>query len=1005
MKYDAFISYRHAELDLYIAKKLHKGLETFKVPRAIAKKSGKKNIKRVFRDQEELPIGSDLGDNIESALKESEFLLVVCSPRTPESYWVQKEISTFIQMHDREHVLAILVEGEPHEAFPKQLLEDEKGNPVEPLAADVRGKDKAEIHRKLKTEIMRLAAPLLHCSYDDLRQRHRERRIKKAAVLSAVIAILAVAFGAYSTYNAKLIRHNLEGKQRNQSKFLADMSLSLYEEGDRKAAVLVALEALPSKENDRPYVAEAQYALSEALRCYDTGNVIGMDRNLHHDLPVSDFHFNDDGTKLLSIDQGDNIYVWDVENGETLAKIAPQIDENGYVVSPVDAAVYEDHILICDYYGVHSVTFDGKEDWRTEEDSGFIYCLFDKDAKLAACVSNKEVIFFDITDGHKCYTMPDNIEDSYSAAMAFNEDRTKFAISHLRLGSEEAVTGCISVFDLKTQTVVDIDTVSTYIADVVFTADGCLVAAGLNESELKDMDQTAQSGYAEKIDIESGDLLWYKEFAYQAIGFNSGSIQLKSRSYPDDQTGEMHDEILMSVDNTAYTWDSVSGEQVARIEVGNGILSFLVSAGGSLGYLGESNGTIDIVDMTTGTNYSHAAIDTGKVLRDMAIRNGVLVLRAYESPSLTVMKYHEGTDMVEVKSYENSIQGVDHSTNETYYAVRVYGDDLQYEIYFFQSNDNTCLGQWLEDEASYIVTSGFISDEEYVIVDSDGKVIFYNVSSGKTEELETGDDFKFGNCANSKENPLILLYSGRKYCVIDLQKKEILSEGEIENNIYGAILSEDGQKIYCSLGKNGVYIIEASTGKLQQIETEGYQILNGEEIQEALALSKDETLLAVSCQDGMLRVLDLKRMETVTEIPFAGRNRRFIEFSKDNTELLLQGDDYYFRVFDLNTEDFSYISTNQYYKIEDFVVDEFSGTISLVTTSDLVILNMEDYERIAQIDGGRAYLPLSGKILCSNNRTLYQFPYMTLEMLIEEAQRQFADAKLSEAERIQYHVD
>lgn len=45
MKYDAFISYRHAELDLYIAKKLHKGLETFKVPHAIAKKSGKKILR------------------------------------------------------------------------------------------------------------------------------------------------------------------------------------------------------------------------------------------------------------------------------------------------------------------------------------------------------------------------------------------------------------------------------------------------------------------------------------------------------------------------------------------------------------------------------------------------------------------------------------------------------------------------------------------------------------------------------------------------------------------------------------------------------------------------------------------------------------------------------------------------------------------------------------------------------------------------------------------------
>ena len=103
MRYDAFISYRHSELDMEIAKKLHKGLETFKLPASVRKKYGKKRIERVFRDQEELPIGSDLDDNITAALADSEFLIVICSPRTPKSVWVLKEIETFIKLHDRDH--------------------------------------------------------------------------------------------------------------------------------------------------------------------------------------------------------------------------------------------------------------------------------------------------------------------------------------------------------------------------------------------------------------------------------------------------------------------------------------------------------------------------------------------------------------------------------------------------------------------------------------------------------------------------------------------------------------------------------------------------------------------------------------------------------------------------------------------------------------------------------------------------------------------------------------
>ena len=53
MKYDAFISYRHARLDTYVAKRIHKLLETFPVPYGIRKRSGKKKIARVFRDQED----------------------------------------------------------------------------------------------------------------------------------------------------------------------------------------------------------------------------------------------------------------------------------------------------------------------------------------------------------------------------------------------------------------------------------------------------------------------------------------------------------------------------------------------------------------------------------------------------------------------------------------------------------------------------------------------------------------------------------------------------------------------------------------------------------------------------------------------------------------------------------------------------------------------------------------------------------------------------------------
>ena len=50
---------------------------------------------------------------------------------------------------------------------------------VEPLAADVRGSNKREVLKKLKEEKLRLIAPMYNLDYDDLKQRHKQRRQRK----------------------------------------------------------------------------------------------------------------------------------------------------------------------------------------------------------------------------------------------------------------------------------------------------------------------------------------------------------------------------------------------------------------------------------------------------------------------------------------------------------------------------------------------------------------------------------------------------------------------------------------------------------------------------------------------------------------------------------------------------------------------------------------------------------------------------------------------------------
>ena len=121
--YNAFISYRHSKLDSAVAISLHRKLERFRLPGNLRKDypKDKWKIERVFRDEDELPLADNLSDPIEEALKNSDFLIVICTPRLPESKWCAKEIETFKKLHGQDHILAVLAEGEPDDSFPEAI--------------------------------------------------------------------------------------------------------------------------------------------------------------------------------------------------------------------------------------------------------------------------------------------------------------------------------------------------------------------------------------------------------------------------------------------------------------------------------------------------------------------------------------------------------------------------------------------------------------------------------------------------------------------------------------------------------------------------------------------------------------------------------------------------------------------------------------------------------------------------------------------------------------------
>jgi hypothetical protein len=210
--YDAFISYRHVERDGKWAQWLIGALERYRVPKELQARGFPPKLRKIFRDEDEVPASGDLNDQIRQALLVSRFLIVVCSPYTPRSIWVQREIKMFNELGRSDNVLALLTEGEPSDSFPTAMLErpeqvvDSDGTTriikeaKEPLAADVRRRPGISMERQRRTALLRLVAVILGVKYDDLYQRERQRERTKKLTWAAAAAglILAIGIGGFT---------------------------------------------------------------------------------------------------------------------------------------------------------------------------------------------------------------------------------------------------------------------------------------------------------------------------------------------------------------------------------------------------------------------------------------------------------------------------------------------------------------------------------------------------------------------------------------------------------------------------------------------------------------------------------------------------------------------------------------------------------------------------------------------------------------------------------------
>ena len=197
-KYRAFISYSHR--DKSWGQWLHRKLEGYAIGRDLVGRQGRfgpipKSLRPIFRDREDFSAAASLAENIQEALRQSQFLVVVCSPAAAKSPYVNEEVRQFKALGREDRILAMIIDGDPGrseiDCFPPALrfrLDNRSQvsrTPAEPIAADARAVGDGPDLARLK-----IVAGLLGVGLDEIRRREAIAQRRRMAILGTTAAAL-----------------------------------------------------------------------------------------------------------------------------------------------------------------------------------------------------------------------------------------------------------------------------------------------------------------------------------------------------------------------------------------------------------------------------------------------------------------------------------------------------------------------------------------------------------------------------------------------------------------------------------------------------------------------------------------------------------------------------------------------------------------------------------------------------------------------------------------------
>lgn len=555
-EYYAFISYSHKDEEW--AKWLQHEFEHYHLPTTL---NGLTDLpdkfRPIFRDVDELS-GGELKPQISYALRASAYLVIICSPNSAESPYVDGEIQEFIEIGEQNginnigNIFPFIVDGIPHskeepekECFPIALRE----LPSELIAGDVtkHGREQA---------FVKILAGTLH---------HSNVRF-------------SMLWNQFERDRIEAERKERERRDKLlllESRYLSEKALDVASVDSRLARLLV-LRALPKDLNDpedRPYCIEAESALRTICN-YKSAVFKNVNR----------FKLNSMGDRGVSGSTDGMVRIWDIETASPVGEPL-----KGHTDSVWDVTYNYDGKVIASCSKDGSIILwnaESMEQTRTiRSDMDVIQIAFSHDDKLLLAMSrdqsheNYTIGIWNVGDGNLVREIPINSSND----MAIDKEDRWIAL---------ATSGTsIEVYDLKegekVKEILHAHTES--LSSIDFSPNGKMLVSATFWGDFIIRD-------------------WLSEEILLSKKVKDVRKSLLPRIYCAKYSNDGKYIVTASSDNAVKVWDASSGDQVGETLVGHtdSVLSAFFSQDRSCVVSTALDGTARIWDLNPKVYYRAA---------------------------------------------------------------------------------------------------------------------------------------------------------------------------------------------------------------------------------------------------------------------------------------------------------------------------------------------------------------------------------------------------------------